>query len=226
MADVSPAAPKMRGVAARSKVNVNVAAFQATYGVPGRVTVKNTGEAKSLDLLADNYTPSLVARSVPKRSATAYLYAKITTALNRSIKIGFGVEAVIATATFALAGPIAAIFSTGEGGERIQGDLENLIRILAVHYPFVAFGMFSSSMFQGTGKGMYALAVTILRTIVLTLLFAVVLTQVMDMGLDGVWWGVNLGNTMGAMVAFVWAKVYIARLNGEGHAEDPSAVPG
>ncbi|MGW8205450.1 MAG: mucoidy inhibitor MuiA family protein [Hyphomicrobiaceae bacterium] len=76
MADAAPAAPKMR-VAARSMANVNVALFQATYGVLGRATVKNTGEAKSLDLLADNFAPSLVARSVPKRSTTAYLYAKI-----------------------------------------------------------------------------------------------------------------------------------------------------
>jgi putative MATE family efflux protein len=153
-------------------------------------------------------------------------HAKIDIALNYSIKIGFASELVISVATYLLAGPIAAVFSTGEGGERIQQDLEDLLRILAVHYPFVAFGMFSSSMFQGTGKGMNALAVTIIRTVVLTLFFALLLTRVIDLGLDGVWWGMVLGNTLGAMVAFAWAKSYIHQLNGMPAHEEFAAITG
>jgi putative MATE family efflux protein len=142
-------------------------------------------------------------------------YAKISVALNYSIKIGFTVEVVIAAITFALAGPIAAVFSMGEGGERIQGELESLTRILAFFYPAVAFGMFSSSMFQGTGKGMNALAVTLLRTIVFTVLFVLVMAYTLDMGLDGVWWGIVIGNTMGAIVAYLWARIYLSQLNGD-----------
>jgi len=152
-------------------------------------------------------------------------YGKISVALNYSIKVGFSVELAIAAATFALAGPIAAAFSTGEGGERIQGDLETLIRILCIHYPWVAFGMFSSSMFQGTGKGLNALAVTLLRAVVLTLAFAGFLAYYTDAGLSGVWWGINLGNTFGALVAYTWARYYIAHLNGMA-AVEPAAAAG
>ncbi|MFV0368713.1 MAG: mucoidy inhibitor MuiA family protein [Hyphomicrobiaceae bacterium] len=70
------AAPPMR-LAKRDLAAVTVAAFQATYGVSGRVTVANTGEAKSIDLASDSFAPSLIARTVPKRDAKAYLYAKI-----------------------------------------------------------------------------------------------------------------------------------------------------
>lgn len=76
MAEAAPTVRKMRA-ASRSMANVEVAAFQATYAVPGRTTVKNTGEAKSVDLVSESFAPALVARTVPKRNATAYLYAKI-----------------------------------------------------------------------------------------------------------------------------------------------------
>ena len=142
-------------------------------------------------------------------------YGKITTALNYSIRMGFTVEVFIAAATFLLADPIAAVFSMGEGGERIQGELENLVRIQAFFYPAVAFGMFSSSMFQGVGKGMNALAVTLLRTVAFTLVFVVVMVYLLGMGLNGVWWGMVLGNTLGAAVAYAWARYYISHLNGD-----------
>lgn len=64
-------------VASRSMANVEVSAFQATYTVPGRASVSNTGEPKSLDLISDSFQPALLARTVPKRSEKAYLYAKI-----------------------------------------------------------------------------------------------------------------------------------------------------
>lgn len=63
--------------ATRAMAEVQVAAFQATYTVPGRASVPATGEAKALDLVTDRFEPSLLARTVPKRDAKAYLYAKI-----------------------------------------------------------------------------------------------------------------------------------------------------
>ncbi|MCJ2541139.1 MAG: MATE family efflux transporter [Candidatus Thermoplasmatota archaeon] len=162
--------------------------------------------------------------SVTGAAFGARQYEKIGVALNYSIKMGFIVEVGIAAVTFVLAGPIAAVFSTGEGGERIQGELENLIRILAFFYPFVAFGMFSSSMFQGTGKGMNALVVTLLRTVVFTMAIVLVLAYAMDMDLNGVWWGMVLGNTMGAIVAFVWARYYLSQLKGESEQVGPPSL--
>jgi putative MATE family efflux protein len=141
-------------------------------------------------------------------------YGKLNTAFMYAIKLGLILEVVVAAATYVLAGPIAAAFSTGEGGERIVDDLEVLITVFVVQYPFITFGMFSSSMFQGVGKGMNALAVTILRTLVLTVAFALLLVVAFDAGLVGIWWGMNLGNIGGAIVAFAWARYFISGLDG------------
>jgi uncharacterized protein (TIGR02231 family) len=53
------------------------APFQAVFGVPGRLTVPPTGEAKRVFLQEDSMEPVLTVRTVPKLEAKAYLYAKL-----------------------------------------------------------------------------------------------------------------------------------------------------
>ena len=168
-----------------------------------------------------------IAMAVTSISAAAYgarEYGKLTVAFHYAIRLGVVIELFVAATVFLLAPQIAAMFSMGEGGERIQDDIEDFLRIIVIFFPFTAFGMFSSALFQGTGKGLYALAVTIVRTVILAVTFAYLLSTVLGIGLTGVWWGMVIGNTGGSIIAFVWAKLYITRLNGE-HAPDPLLAP-
>jgi Na+-driven multidrug efflux pump len=160
-------------------------------------------------------------------------YTKLKTAFNYALKLGIVVEVVLSVAIFVFATQISAVFTSGPSGERIYDDLVLMLQILSWHFPFVAFGMFSSSMFQGTGKGVNALAVTILRTIVITGVVAYVLAFTLDMGLVGIFWGISVGNVVGATIAFLWARSYISCL-GRGECleeeeekvvEGPAPVP-
>ncbi len=170
-----------------------------------------------------------IASAVTAITGAAYgarEYRKLSIAYHYALKIGFLAEVPIAVVMYLVATPMARVFSTGEGGEAIVDPLTVLVQIMVVHFPFVAFGMFSSALFQGVGKGMNALVVTLLRTIVFTFIFAYVLAFPLGMGLAGVWWGIVMGNIGGAIVAFAWAKYYIAQLDGVGPVEEPAVVPG
>ncbi|MEA1943844.1 MAG: MATE family efflux transporter [Euryarchaeota archaeon] len=138
-----------------------------------------------------------------KKASTAHLYAT---------KIGFAIEAVIAAATFIFAPAIAALFTHSEEAVHIAPDLIIFLRIVSLFYVAVPFGMLSSSLFQGTGKGMNALFVTILRTLILTPLFAAIFAFNFDWGLVGIWWGLVAANIIGSAVAFSWARRYTWRL--------------
>jgi uncharacterized protein (TIGR02231 family) len=59
---------------------VEVQAFQAIYGIAGRVTVPDTGETKRVQIDEMQLEPALIVRAVPKLQDKAYLYAKIATA--------------------------------------------------------------------------------------------------------------------------------------------------
>ncbi|MCK4651682.1 MAG: MATE family efflux transporter [Methanosarcinales archaeon] len=127
-------------------------------------------------------------------------------------KVGLVIEVIIAVATFVFAPHIAAIFTYTEGAAHIAPALTTFLRIISIFYPTVSLGMLSSSMFQGVGRGTDALVVTLLRTLVLTPIFAILFAFTLEMGLVGIWWGLVAGNVIGSVVAFIWARLYVSRL--------------
>lgn len=59
------------------EVKTDLGTFQAEFAMPGRSSVPNTGEPKSLVIEQVSLEPQLIARAVPKREERAYLYAKL-----------------------------------------------------------------------------------------------------------------------------------------------------
>ncbi|MCC4770938.1 MATE family efflux transporter [Methanosarcina sp. DH2] len=153
-----------------------------------------------------------IAISVVSVSGAAFgerNFKKARSALIYATKTGFLVEAVIAVAVFIFAPDIAAAFTQAEDTALIAPELTRLLKIMTVFYPAVAFGMLSASLFQGAGKGTSALVATLLRSLVLTPLFALLFAYEFGWGLLGVWWGLVMGTVIGSLVTFVWAQFYL-----------------
>jgi len=70
------------------RATVETQAFQAVYGIAGRVSVPTTGEAKRVQIDEAQLDPALMVRTVPKRDQKAYLYAKLTMARGTPILPG------------------------------------------------------------------------------------------------------------------------------------------
>ncbi|MET0408016.1 MAG: mucoidy inhibitor MuiA family protein, partial [Hyphomicrobium sp.] len=73
--DIAADAPEMAAAAEETVAQLKSAPFDATFEVPGRVTVAGTGEPKRVLLSSENIEPTLACRSVPKSDPNAYLYA-------------------------------------------------------------------------------------------------------------------------------------------------------
>ena len=89
------------------------------------------------------------------------------------------------------------------------------LRITEIFYPGIAIGMLSSSMFQGNGKGLYSLIVTLLRSIFLTIPLIILFSMVFDFGLKGIWVGIVIANLLGSSIAFLWVRYYIRNLGSQ-----------
>ena len=76
--------------AEESRARVEVQAFQAIYGIAGRVTVPETGETKRVQIDDMQLDPALTVRAVPKRDQKAYLYAKMTVGARHAVAAGSG----------------------------------------------------------------------------------------------------------------------------------------
>lgn len=136
-------------------------------------------------------------------------YEKARSALIYATRTGFLVETAIAVAVYIFSPEIAAAFTQAENTAQIAPELTRLLKIMTVFYPAVAFGMLSASLFQGAGKGTSALIATLLRSLILTPLFALLFAYTFGWGLLGVWWGLVMGTVIGSLVTFAWAQVYL-----------------
>lgn len=139
-------------------------------------------------------------------------YGKLNTAYMYAIKIGVIIELAAAFITFILAPQIARLFTMAKEAVRIRADLIIFLRTMFIFYPTVSFGMLSSAMFQGTGRGTNSLIVTIIRTIILAAPLAYLFAVTLDLRLSGVWWGIVVGNMTGALIAFTWGRYFVRRL--------------
>ncbi len=156
-----------------------------------------------------------IAMAVTSVTGAAYggkNYPKLATAFYYAIRLSVVIEVVVAVLTYLLAPHIAALFTSNQESMRIRQDMIVLLRIMCIYYPATAFGMLSSSMFQGTGKGVNALVVTIFRTVILAVPLAFIFSVTLSRGLPGVWWGITSGNILAGIIAFIWARFYIKSL--------------
>ncbi len=187
------------------------------------VAIYNTGWRVVMIAVLPLLGIATAVTSVVGAAFGAKSYRKLNTAFMYSIKIGLISEIIIGIGIFILAPIITAIFTTNPDSIRIQEGLELFLRITVFFYPGAAFGIAASAMFQGSGKGTYALIATLLRTVILTPIFAVILSTVFNLELAGIWWALVIANLIGSVVSFTWAKLYIEKLRNK-FAENQKTV--
>jgi len=71
------AAQQAMEAAADRNANIDAGAYQAIFGVPGKVTVPATGEMKRVQIDESKLEPILSVRTVPRVDPRAFLYAKL-----------------------------------------------------------------------------------------------------------------------------------------------------
>lgn len=176
------------------------------------VAVYSTGWRIATIAMAPLLGMAMAIISITGAAIGAHDYIKAKVALSYSTKLGVLTECAIGAILFIFATPIAYIFTKSEGGTHITADLAHFLRVMCLFYPIASLGFFSSSFFQGAGKGMNALIATLLRTIVFTPLFSALLAVTFNMGQVGAWWGMVIGNGLGSVIMYLWAKYYLKAL--------------
>lgn len=156
-----------------------------------------------------------IATAVTSVTGAAYgskLYQKLNIAYLYAIKIGVLIEIICAIFIFTFAPSIASIFTTSSNALQLNIYLIDFLRITSLFYPGAAFGIATSAMFQGTGKGVYSLITTLLRTIILTVFLSLLFTFVFQWGLTGIWWALVIANLIGSLIGIIWGKLYVNNL--------------
>ena len=129
-----------------------------------------------------------------------------------SILFGIVIALAVSILTWLFSGQISYIFSYSSEGAHLAPTIAAFLSTMCIFYPFVSPGIMSSSIFQGTGKGFTSLIINILRNVVFMATSAYLLGIVFGFGEQGIWWGIVIGDILGGITGFVWARIYISRL--------------
>jgi len=159
----------------------------------------------------------LVAISTSVVSVTGAAYGgrhfeKFPVIHNFSILLGVGIAIIISIITWLFASQISFIFTYTSEGAHLAPAIAAFLATMCIFYPFVPPGIMSSSIFQGTGRGLSSLILNLLRNMVFMASAAYLLGVVFGFGEHGVWYGIVIGDILGGIVGYLWARIYIRRL--------------
>jgi putative MATE family efflux protein len=139
-------------------------------------------------------------------------YGKLSTAFGYAVRLGLLIAVGMTVIIWLFAPQIALLFTYTEASASLAPGIASFLRVIAILFLVIPLGMMPVSLFQGTGKGLTSLFLNILRNLAFVAVFVWLLAIVLGYGEIGVWYGIVIGNILGGIVAFLWARIYITRL--------------
>ncbi len=139
-------------------------------------------------------------------------FPDMKTAHTYAIRLGTLIAIIMAAVILIFAPQIAVLFTYSEETAYLAPRIALFLRVISLLFFFIPAGMMSFSVFQGTGRGLTSLVINILRNLAFVAVCVVILGILLGYGEVGVWSGIVLGNVLGSVVAYIWARVYISRL--------------
>ena len=141
----------------------------------------------------------------------AHNYENLKISHSYSIRIGFVLSICLGIVMVIFSSQIATMFSYTSASASLSPQIAQAISILSLFVLAIPHGIMSSMVFQGVGKGVYSLIITLLRSLILETVCAYILCFIFGWGLTGIYAGVVLGCFIGGTVGYIWAKLFISK---------------
>ena len=139
-------------------------------------------------------------------------YNNMKIAYNYAMKMGT-IIGIIALVIFIVFAPqIGYLFSYGETSIRLFKPTVEFFQIFAWFFLVFPSGVISTYMFQGLGNGTMSLIFTIIREAICATVFAVIFGIFLEWGINGVWFGILIGYTIGGLIAIIYSNNYLTKL--------------
>ncbi len=138
-------------------------------------------------------------------------FKNMKVAYDYSMKIAtlLGVVALVIFLVFAP--QISYIFSYGASSRLLNPTIE-FFHIFAWFFIVFPGGIISTYVFQGLGKGTHSLIFTVIREAICATVFAVLFGIVLNWRINGVWFGILVGYTVGGLIAIVYTNNYLGKM--------------
>lgn len=125
--------------------------------------------------------------------------------------LGFILESILALLVFFFAPSISLSFSWSGNSKGLSRDIADFLKVLCLFFPGCSIGYIVAGILQGAGKALYALGITLLRTIILVIPLSYVFSLRMHLGLTGINLGLLCGSWLSGIAALIIARHLIRK---------------
>ena len=138
-------------------------------------------------------------------------YENMKIAENYGIKVGLISSIIICLTCFIFAEPLSHIFAYSANSAILSQRITEAIQILCFFMLLMPFGIIAGNLFQSMGKGTIALIFTILRALILEIIFAGLFGFVLGLKDIGIYLGLVCGMSLGSMVSYLFLNYYLKK---------------
>ena len=139
-------------------------------------------------------------------------YKNMKIARNYGVKLGLISSIIICAICFIFAEPLSHIFAYSTNSTLLSERITEAIRILCFFLLAMPLGIIAGNLFQSMGKGTIALIFTILRALILEIVFAGLFGFVLGWNDVGIYAGLVCGMAVGSILSFGYLNYYLVKI--------------
>jgi putative MATE family efflux protein len=199
--------------ASLNMMTVALGIFIITYFLSGfgQKTVAAYGAATRIEqiVLLPALGLNVAALTLAAQNSGAGLFDRVRSTVRYALLYGAGVMVLGAALVFFGAGPLMRLFT--EDAEVVAIGIKYLRIAAFIEHAYV-FLFINTSLLQGLKKPAFALWIGLYRQLIMPPILFYMVTQVLDLGLTGIWWGIFGISWSAAFVAIFYARSQVDRL--------------
>jgi len=192
---------------------IGIGIFVITYFISafGQYAVAAYGIATRIEqiILLPTIGLTIAALSIIGQNNGAKKYDRVREAYRLCLRYGIRIMIVGGLLIFLVRRPLMAFFTSNQAVVDIGAHYLIFAALITIAYALL---FISVSALQGIKRPMYAIWIGLYRQIVAPIIIFYLLTKVLHLGIDGVWWGVFIVTWSAAIVTVFYARAVLRKL--------------
>lgn len=139
-------------------------------------------------------------------------FDKVKTTCHYGIKISMMIAGMITALIIIFAPQVALLFTYSQSNAELYQLIIDVLRVVSVFLIVTPVGGICAMTFQGMGKGVISLILTIVRELIFVVVLSYIFGIILNLGVNGVLIGFIMGLTVGSIISFIIFELFMKKI--------------
>ena len=139
-------------------------------------------------------------------------FDKVKTTCHYGIKISLIIAGIITALIMIFAPQVALLFTYSQPNGELYQLIIDVLRVVSVFLIVTPVGGICAMTFQGMGKGVISLILTIVRELIFVVVLSYIFGIILNLGVNGVLIGFIMGLTVGSIISFIIFELFMKKI--------------